>query len=103
LTPRLEFLGVHKVFLIVIRNTETKTYKEASIIKNFNLEDTSLSLPQTSKNAMSFLLSLTFSLQQNQRIKGQNRFCLAQTMYTYISKCKNDKIKANKKKMTPAC
>jgi hypothetical protein len=24
-------------------------------------------------------------------------------MYTYISKCKNDKIKANKKKMTPAC
>jgi hypothetical protein len=35
----------------------------------------SLSLSQTSKNAMSFLLSLTFSLQQNWR-RGQNRFCL---------------------------
>jgi hypothetical protein len=54
---------------------------------------------------MSFLLSLTFSLQQNQRKKGENRFCLeerrgvgwaggelgggmAQIMYTYVSKCK---------------
>jgi hypothetical protein len=39
-----------------------------------------------------------FSLQQNKR-RGQNRFCLeaggrvAQTMYTYIRKYKNDKIK----------
>jgi hypothetical protein len=50
---------------------------------------------------MSFLLSHMFSLQQNQRTKGQNSFCLevgdggvvAQTMYTHVSKCKNDKIK----------
>jgi hypothetical protein len=41
-----------------------------------------------------------FSLQQNLRIRGQNRFCLewgygevGQTMYTHVSKCKNDKIK----------
>jgi hypothetical protein len=40
-----------------------------------------------------------FSLQQNQRTRGWNRFCLeawgevAQTMYTHVSKCKNDKIK----------
>jgi hypothetical protein len=41
-----------------------------------------------------------FSLQQNQRRKGWNRFCLkvgwarevAQTMCTHVSKCKNDKI-----------
>jgi hypothetical protein len=46
-----------------------------------------------------------FSLQKNWRI-GQNKFCLeagsgkrvgagrwAQTMYTHVSKCKNDKIK----------
>jgi hypothetical protein len=35
-----------------------------------------LSLPQTSKNAMSFLLSVMSSLQQNWRARGQNRFCL---------------------------
>jgi hypothetical protein len=35
-----------------------------------------LSLPQTNKNAMSFLLSLMFSLQQNWRKRGQNRFFL---------------------------
>jgi hypothetical protein len=28
------------------------------------------------KNDMSFLLSLMFSLQQNQRTRGWNRFCL---------------------------
>jgi hypothetical protein len=49
---------------------------------------------------MSFILSL----QQNQRTRGQNRFCpevgevgrsgeVAQTMYTHVSKCKNNKIK----------
>jgi hypothetical protein len=57
-----------------------------------------LFLSQTSKNAMFFLLSLMFSLQQNQRTRGQNRFCLkrggvAQIMYTQISKCTSDKIK----------
>jgi hypothetical protein len=40
-----------------------------------------------------------FSLQQNQRRRGKNRFCLevvggvgelAQTMYIHVSKCKND-------------
>jgi hypothetical protein len=45
---------------------------------------------------------LLFLLQQNQRTRGQNRFCLetgevggemAQIMYTHVSKCKNDKIK----------
>jgi hypothetical protein len=47
------------------------------------------------------------SLQQNQRTKVQNRFCpevggggrrweVAQTMYTHVSKCKNDKIKDRK-------
>jgi hypothetical protein len=44
-----------------------------------------------------------FSLQQNQRTRGQNRFCPhlrgeGQTMYTYVSKCKNDKIKFKKYK-----
>jgi hypothetical protein len=46
-----------------------------------------------------------FSLQQNQRSRGQNRFCLewvkrsevAQTIYTHVSKCKKDKIKGKKK------
>jgi hypothetical protein len=55
------------------------------------------------KNNMSFLLSLMFSLQQN-RGRGWKRFCLevgqggngggnAQTVYTHVSKCKNDEIK----------
>jgi hypothetical protein len=49
---------------------------------------------------MSLLSFLTFSLQQNWR-KGLNRFCpeveeVAQTMYTCINKCKNDKIKERK-------
>jgi hypothetical protein len=53
---------------------------------------------------MSFSLSLMFSLPQNRR-RGQNRLCLeaegwgglgagvqvAQTMYTHVSKYKNDK------------
>jgi hypothetical protein len=46
-----------------------------------------------------------FSLQQNRRIKGWNRFCPEaeaggyggrwpkQTVYIHVSKCKNDKIK----------
>jgi hypothetical protein len=49
-----------------------------------------------------------FSPQQIQRGRGLNRFCLeagggggigevAQTMYTHLSKCKNDKIKERKK------
>jgi hypothetical protein len=55
--------------------------------------------PKLSK-MISFLLSLMFSLQQNQR-REQNRFCwkcvlgrrweeweVAQTMYTHVSKCK---------------
>jgi hypothetical protein len=44
-----------------------------------------------------------FFLLQNQRTRGQNRFCLeagaggevAQIMYEHVSKCKNDKIKYN--------
>jgi hypothetical protein len=69
------------------------------------------SLSQARKNAMSFILSLMFSLQQNWR-RGQNRFCLeasgvgsgegvkrqqgeiAQTMYTHRIKCIN-KFKKN--------
>jgi hypothetical protein len=50
---------------------------------------------------LSFLLSLTFSFQQNQRTRGQNRVYLevggkgevVQIMYTHVSKCKNSKIK----------
>jgi hypothetical protein len=60
-----------------------------------------LSLSQASKNAMPFLLSLLFSLQQYWR-KGQYRFCLevrgwgtggemAQTMYTHVNKYINIK------------
>jgi hypothetical protein len=43
-----------------------------------------------------------FCLQQNQRTKGQNRFCLGggQIMYTHVSKYKNDKIKKKKRKET---
>jgi hypothetical protein len=60
----------------------------------------SLSLCQASKNDMSFLLSPMFSLQQNLRTRGWNRFSLevgwggsvgtarsgegAQTMYTHM-------------------
>jgi hypothetical protein len=49
-----------------------------------------------------------FSLQQNPRTRGRNRFCLeavgvgrevAQTMYTHVSKCKNDKVKGERKKL----
>jgi hypothetical protein len=44
-------------------------------------------------------------LQQNWRTRERNSFCpeagegreLAQTMYTHVSKCKNNKIKINKK------
>jgi hypothetical protein len=41
-------------------------------------------------------------LQQNQRTRGQNRFCLevvgvAQIMYTHVSTCKSNKIKIFKK------
>jgi hypothetical protein len=48
-----------------------------------------------------------FSLQHNLRRRSQNWFCLeaegerrevAQTIYTHVSKCKNDKIKGEKKK-----
>jgi hypothetical protein len=48
---------------------------------------------------MSFSLSLTFSLQQNWR-RGWNRLCpekMAQTMYTHVSKCKNEKRRKEKK------
>jgi hypothetical protein len=47
-----------------------------------------------------------FFLQQNQRTRVWNRFCLeavwlgegvAKTMYTHVSKCKNNKIKFKKK------
>jgi hypothetical protein len=47
---------------------------------------------------------LCFFLQQNQRTRGQNRFCpevgggVAQIMYTHVNKCKNDKIKFKKVK-----
>jgi hypothetical protein len=63
------------------------------------------------KNALSFLLSLMFSLQQNWR-RGQNRFCLenrrgreegegvgglggemVQTMNTHMNKCINNFLK----------
>jgi hypothetical protein len=52
---------------------------------------------------LSSLLSLMFSLQQNQRTRGWNGGgvgVVAQTMYIHVSKCKNDKIKRknNKKK-----
>jgi hypothetical protein len=50
-----------------------------------------------------------FSLQQNQKTRGQNRFCqrqwggvgmgevVAQTVYTHVNKCKNYKIKERRK------
>jgi hypothetical protein len=63
-----------------------------------------LSLCQTGKNTMVFLLSFMFFLQQNQGRRRWNRFFwvglergLAQTMYTHVSKCKNGKIKLKKK------
>jgi hypothetical protein len=55
---------------------------------------------------MHFILSLMFSLQQNWRTRGRNRFCqsgwggsragggvgveVAQTMYTQVNKCKKE-------------
>jgi hypothetical protein len=51
---------------------------------------------------LSFLLSLIFSLQQNQRTRGLNKFFLeageGQTMYT--SKCENNKMKERENKYT---
>jgi hypothetical protein len=47
-------------------------YMEAMLI--ISLYNQSLS--QTSKNIMSFLLYLMFSLQQNLRTRGWKRFCL---------------------------
>jgi hypothetical protein len=48
---------------------------------------------------LSFSLSFMVSLQQNWRTRGQNTGNgvvgggeVAQTMYTYVSKCRNDKI-----------
>jgi hypothetical protein len=69
---------------------------------------------------VSFLLSLIFSLQQNWRTRGQNRFSLevrglagweeeesrgqggemAQTMYTYMNKYKNNKKEKETNKNT---
>jgi hypothetical protein len=61
---------------------------------------------------MSFLLLLIFSLQQNQRTRGQNRFLpeagdrmgggrrkgeVTQIIYTHVNKCKTDKIKEKNK------
>jgi hypothetical protein len=46
-----------------------------------------------------------FFHQQNQRSRGQNKFCpqagggggkVSQIMYTHVSKCKDDKIKFKK-------
>jgi hypothetical protein len=63
-------------------------------------------LSPTSKNNTSFFLPPMFSLQHNWR-RRQNRFCLemggggygevAQAVNTHVSKCKNDKIKREKK------
>jgi hypothetical protein len=49
---------------------------------------------QSSKNAISFLLSLMFSLQQSWRKSEQNRFCIeagcvGREMYTCVIKCSN--------------
>jgi hypothetical protein len=48
------------------------THVHGSNARNLSVQ---LSLSQTSKNTMFFLLSLVFSLQQNWR-GGQNSFCL---------------------------
>jgi hypothetical protein len=46
------------------------------------------------QNTVSFLLSLIFSLQQNQITPARNGFGEeVQIMYTHVSKCKNDKRK----------
>jgi hypothetical protein len=49
-------------------------------------------------------LSYMYFLQQNQRTRGCNRFCpeagwgqVSQIMYTYVSKCENNKIKLKKR------
>jgi hypothetical protein len=75
------------------------TLVHGSNVRNLSIQ---LSLSQTSKNAMFFLLSLMSSLQQNWR-RRQNRLCMeakrvrgreevgqrgeaAQTMYAHMSK-----------------
>jgi hypothetical protein len=60
----------------------------------------SVQLSQASKNTMSFLLSLMFSLQQNPRRRRQNRFCQevggggeeVASLYTDVIKCKKNNI-----------
>jgi hypothetical protein len=79
------------------------THVHGSNVRNLSVY---LSLSHTRK-ALSFLSSLIFSLQQNWRTRGQNRFCsdvcvcvegkVAQRMYIHVSKYKNDKIKQFKK------
>jgi hypothetical protein len=60
---------------VVKRSGRDNTYVHGSNARNLSVE---LSLSQTSKNAMFFLLSFIFMffLQQNQRTRGQNSFCL---------------------------
>jgi hypothetical protein len=70
-----------------------------------------LSLSQTSKNAMSFLLSLVFSSAKSKKRGGTDsawkwvwgEWRGIQTMYTHVSKCKNDKIKKLKKNLNKKC
>jgi hypothetical protein len=53
---------------------------------------------------MVFVLPPMFFLQQNRRTRGWNGFCPEArgwgggTRYTYVNKCKNDKIKRERKK-----
>jgi hypothetical protein len=56
-----------------MNNVGCNTQVHGSNAMNFSVY---ISLSQTSKNTMSFLVSLIFSLQQNQRRRGQNRFSL---------------------------
>jgi hypothetical protein len=78
------------------------THVHGSNARNVFVE---LSLPQVSKNTVSFLLSFMFSLQQNRRTRVVEQVLprregeeeVAQIMYTHVSKSKNDKIKLRKK------
>jgi hypothetical protein len=59
-------------------------------------------LSQTSKNAVFLIIAYVFSstkLENNrveQILPGSGGVGVAQTMYTHVSKCKNDKINKNK-------
>jgi hypothetical protein len=58
-------------------------------------------IPNQQKCFVFFIISYVFSLTKSEKKRpGNGGGKVAQTMYTHVSKCKNDKIKGGKNKLT---